>query len=78
VILYGHVRATDDMDVFVREKAMSEDLKKLIEAAKKIEMTPADLEVQRQSFAFGNANIENERVTRATVAKAAELLRRGE
>ena len=57
---------------------MSEDLKKLIEAAKKIEMTPADLEVQRQSFAYGNANIENERVTRATVAKAAELLRRGE
>jgi hypothetical protein len=64
--------------LFTREKAMSEDLKKLIEAAKKIEMTPADLEVQRQSFAFGNANIENERVTRATVAKAAELLRRGE
>jgi hypothetical protein len=64
--------------LFTREKAMSEDLKKLIEAAKKIEMTPADLEVQRQSFAFGNANIENERVTRETVAKAAELLRRGE
>ena len=57
---------------------MSEDLKKLIEAAKKIEMTPADLEVQRQSFAFVNANIENDRVTRESVAKAAELLRRGE
>ncbi len=57
---------------------MNEDLKKLIEAAKKIEMTAADLEVQRQSFAFGNANIENDRVTRETVAKAAELLRRGE
>ncbi len=57
---------------------MIEDLQKLIEAAKKIEMTLADLEVQRQSFAFGNANIENDRVTRETVAKAAELLRRGE
>ncbi|MEO8902827.1 MAG: hypothetical protein ABI488_12370 [Polyangiaceae bacterium] len=57
---------------------MSEELMKLIEAAKKVEMTPADLEAQRQSFAFGNANIENERVTRETVAEAAELLRRGE
>ncbi len=57
---------------------MSEDLQKLIEAAKNVEMTPADLEVQRQSFAFGNANLANDRVTRETVAKAAELLRRGE
>ncbi len=31
-----------------------------------------------KSFAFGNANIENERVTREMAAKAAELLPRNE
>jgi hypothetical protein len=56
---------------------MSDKLQKLIEAARKVVMTPAQLEEQRQSFAFGNANIENERVTRETVARAAELLSRG-
>lgn len=56
---------------------MSEDLQQLIDAAKKVDMTPAQLEEQRRSFAFGNANIENQRVTRETVAKAAELLNRG-
>jgi hypothetical protein len=56
---------------------MSKDLQQLIEAAKKVDMTPAQLEEQRRSFAFGNANIENQRVTRETVAKAAELLNRG-
>jgi hypothetical protein len=57
---------------------MSEELQKLIDAAKKVEMTAAQLEEQRRSFAFGNANIENSRVTRETVDKAAELLSRGE
>jgi hypothetical protein len=37
-------------------------------------MSPADKEEQRRSFAFGNANIENERVTRETVNKQAELM----
>jgi hypothetical protein len=56
---------------------MSDELQQLIEAARKVDMTPAQLEEQRRSFAFGNANIENQRVTRETVAKAAELLNRG-
>jgi hypothetical protein len=60
------------------ETIMSEELQKLIDAAKKVEMTAAQLEEQRRSFAFGNANIENSRVTRETVDKAAELLSRGE
>jgi len=54
---------------------MSEELQKLIEAAKNIQMTPVELEEQRQSFAYGNANIENEYVTRETIAMAAERLR---
>jgi len=56
---------------------MSDELQQLIEAARKVDMTAAEIEEQRRSFAFGNANIENQRVTRETVAKAAELLNRG-
>jgi len=42
-------------------------------------MTPAEKEEQRRSFAFGNTNIENERITRQIVDEAAEALeaRRG-
>jgi hypothetical protein len=38
-------------------------------------MTPAEKELQRRSFAYGNANIENERVTRETIELAAEAIR---
>lgn len=53
---------------------MSDELSRLLEAAKKHEMSPAEQEAQRRSFAYGNANLENERVTRDTVDKAAEDL----
>lgn len=53
---------------------MSDELSRLLEAAKKHEMSPAEQEEQRRSFAYGNANLENERVTRDTVDKAAEDL----
>jgi hypothetical protein len=58
------------------DTAMSEDLQKLIAAASKVTMSEEQLEAQRQSFAYGNAHIENADVTRETVAKAAELIRR--
>ena len=57
---------------------MLDELEKLLNLAKTIEMTPAELEAQRQSFAFGNANIENELVTREMVAMAADSMRRGD
>jgi hypothetical protein len=53
---------------------MSEDLKALLKAASEIKMTREEREEQRRSFAYGNANIENERVTRATIEEAALLL----
>jgi len=56
---------------------MSEELQQLIEATRNVDMTPAEQEEQRRSFAFGNANIENQRVTRETVARAAQLMTRG-
>lgn len=53
---------------------MTDGIKNLIERASKISMSPADKEAQRRSFAYGNANIENERVTRAMIDAAAEKL----
>jgi hypothetical protein len=53
---------------------MTEELKELVERARHIEMTPAQLGEQRRSFAYGNTNIENERVTREMVADLDALL----
>jgi hypothetical protein len=53
---------------------MSDHLQELIEAARKAPMSDADKEAQRRSFAYGNAHIENDRVTREMVAEAAEQI----
>jgi hypothetical protein len=53
------------------------DLSSLLEQAKKIQMSATDKEEQRRSFAYGNANIENERVTKETVNIEAEKLGKG-
>jgi hypothetical protein len=50
------------------------DLASLLEQAKKVQMSATDKEAQRRSFAYGNANIENERVTKETVNSEAEKL----
>lgn len=55
---------------------MTEKLQMLIDASRSRQMSDAEKEAQRRSFAFGNANIENSRVTREMVAKAAEKLKR--
>lgn len=51
---------------------MVERLRDLIERAKKVPMSDADKEAQRRSFAYGNAHIENDRVTREVIDIAAE------
>lgn len=55
---------------------MSEHLQRLIDASRGREMTDHEKEVQRRSFAYGNAHIENDRVTREMIAEAAEKLAR--
>lgn len=50
------------------------DLQYLIEKSKGVKMTPSEVEQQRRSFAYGNTNIENERVTRSVVDEQAEKL----
>jgi hypothetical protein len=54
---------------------MSEQLRVLIEEARNVEVSPEDLEQQRRSFAYGNANIENDHVTPEVVDRAVEQLR---
>jgi hypothetical protein len=49
---------------------MTKELEELVERARKIEMTAAQETAQRQSFAYGNTHIENERITRQMVAEA--------
>lgn len=49
---------------------MTKELQELIDRASKIEMTPDQVTAQRQSFAYGNTHIENNRITREMVAEA--------
>ena len=56
---------------------MKGDLEKLIELAKTQKVSEEECEEQRRSFAFGNANFENEHVTREMVDTAAETLKNG-
>ncbi len=56
---------------------MPEKLEKLLAAAKKHPLTSEDKEEQRRSFAYGNAKIENARITKRMVNEEAELLKRG-
>ena len=50
------------------------DLEELLEMARTLPVSAEERECQRRSFAFGNTNIENDRITRATVDQAAEKL----
>jgi hypothetical protein len=65
-----------ELNILLVEWWMPDDLKKLMEAAKKVATTKADAEEQRRSFAYGNAKIENEFVTRELVDKEADKLKR--
>ena len=53
---------------------MSEHLNQLMEAARGKPMSGEEKEAQRRSFAYGNAHIENARVTREMVDAAAEKI----
>jgi hypothetical protein len=54
---------------------MSIELKRLLEAAKVYQFSPAEKEEHRRSFAYGNTKIENSRITRELIDKEAENLR---
>ena len=48
---------------------MTEKLQELVERARQITMNAEQIRRQRQSFAYGNTHIENERITREMVAE---------
>lgn len=54
---------------------MSDELKRLLEASRKVTPTPEHLEEQRRSFAYGNTRFENDRITREHIDRAAESLK---
>ena len=54
---------------------MSDELDRLIEMARRVEMSESDKEQQKISFAYGNTRIENDSITWDTVKKAAKDLK---
>jgi hypothetical protein len=50
---------------------VTKELQELLDAAKNVQVSAEQKEEQRRSFAFGNANIENSRVTRDLEGKIA-------
>lgn len=54
---------------------MTEELSKLIEAARSHPFSEAERQAQRRSFAYGNAKIENDRVTWEMIVDADEEIK---
>jgi len=55
---------------------MTDELERLLALVKGTQMTPAQQEEQRRSFAYGNTKIENDLITRQMIDEAAERLAR--
>ncbi len=53
---------------------MAEELKALIEVARRVTPTAEQREEQRRSFAYGNTAFENELITREMIDRQAEKL----
>lgn len=57
---------------------MPEHLERLLEEARRIQMSEDQRREQRISFAYGNTHIENSNITRQMVAEADEKISREE
>jgi hypothetical protein len=55
---------------------MPAELEAMLQAARRHPMSRDEQEAQRRSFAYGNANIENQNVTRDMVDRVAERIAR--
>jgi hypothetical protein len=63
----------------IRGRVMSDELRILIEKARRVPVSDEQREAQRRSFAFGNTSIENADITREMVDRQANaLLTQGE
>jgi hypothetical protein len=54
---------------------MSDELTRLLEMARRAQMTPEQVEEQRRSFAYGNTRIENSSITRETINRVADSIK---
>lgn len=54
---------------------MTEELNKLIDAARRHTFSDEERQAQRRSFAYGNAKIENDRITWEMVVEADERIK---
>jgi hypothetical protein len=50
------------------------DLEKMLEAARKLDVSKEERAAQRLSFAYGNAKLSEVRVTRATIERASHAM----
>ncbi len=57
---------------------MTDELQKLLDAAKLAKPSPEHREEQRRSFVYGNTHFENDLITRAMVDREAENMARDE
>lgn len=55
---------------------MTEELAKLVEAARQRPFPEEEREAQRRSFAYGNAKVENDRVTMEMIIEADEQIKK--
>jgi len=62
-------------DVY-QESDMSKELPRLLEAAKRYQMTAEEREEQVCSFAYGNVHLENAAITKEDIWEAMMLLKR--
>jgi Fic family protein len=53
---------------------MTRDLQELIDKARSVKMSDGEEELQRRSFAYGSAKIENNDITREIIEQAATRL----
>jgi len=61
---------------YINMAEYGDDLQYLLAKAKMVSMTAEEKEAQRRSFAYGNTNIENPRITKDVIDREAEKLRR--
>ncbi len=54
---------------------MTDELSRLVEAARQRPFPEAEREAQRRSFAYGNAKIENDRVTWEMIVEADDQIK---
>jgi hypothetical protein len=58
------------------EKESRMTLQELLNKARGTQMTEADRDTQRQSFAYGNSHFENETITRETIRRESDKLKK--